>query len=65
MYVHYIRKKDCTARLHARGEREIPYAKVNQVDSSHTGRTVQGRAPLVYLLFGHTGRTVQGSTGPL
>ena len=25
--------------------------KVNQVDTSHTGRSVQGSSPLVYLLY--------------
>ena len=26
--------------------KEIPYTKINQVDASYTGRTVQRRAPL-------------------
>ena len=44
-----IEQKDNTARLHARGIWEIPFTKVNQVDTSHTGRTVQGRAALSVL----------------
>ena len=31
---------------------EIPYWKLNQVDSSHTDRSVQGRATPVYFLYG-------------
>ena len=42
--VHYIEQKDYTARF-ATGE------KVKQVDTSHTGRTVQPKAPLIYLLY--------------
>ena len=44
--VHYIEQKDCTAGLDAGGIREIPYTKINQVYSSYTGLTVEGRAPL-------------------
>ena len=47
--VHYIEQKDCTAGSHAGGIGEIAYTKVNQIDISHTGRTVQGRAPLCIL----------------
>ena len=43
--VHYIEQKDSRAGLHTRGLWQIPYTKVNQVDASFTGRTVQGRDP--------------------
>ena len=47
--VHYIEQNDCTAGLDARGISEIPNTKVNQVYSSYTGRTVQGRSALSVL----------------
>ena len=70
-------QNDCTAGLHARGICEIPYTKVNQVDTSYTGQTqgrasldiltlrgqtLQGRAPLDILTL--RGRTVQGRASP-
>ena len=59
--VHYIEQKDCTVRF----ARYIWYIymvyerfpKENQIDTSHTGGTVQGRAPqrsILYLLYGCT-----------
>ena len=51
------RAKDCTAgyRVDAGGiNKRFFIKKLNQVDTSHIGRTVQGRAPLVYLLYGRT-----------
>ena len=55
--VHNIQQKDCTARYTTGGIWEIPDSKVNQVDTSPTGGTVQctvyreGPFYVVYLFY--------------
>ena len=55
----YIVQKDCTAGLDAGDKWEIPFTKVNQVNSSYTSQTEQGRAALqyLYLLYDRKGKT--------
>ena len=48
--VHYIEQKYCTARFTTGAICKIPDQKVNQVDTSHTGGSVEGRATLLYFM---------------
>ena len=50
MYITSSKWTVRTAGLDA-GGKAIPYRTDNQVDTSPTGRTVQGRAPLVHILY--------------
>ena len=50
--VHYIEQKDCMyGWVRCRGYIRNSLYKINQVTSRHSGRTVQVRASLVYLLY--------------
>ena len=52
--VHYIEEKDCTARSATGGTYMTDsWLKTKQVHTSHTGGSVQPRAPLVYFLYGY------------
>ena len=51
--VHYIEQKGCTARFATGGMRDSRLkSKSGTVDTSHTVGSVQGRAPLLYILYG-------------
>ena len=72
--VHYIEEKDCTARSATGGTGTFmtdSRLKTKQVHTSHTGGSVQPRAPLVYFLYGYntvyysyTGPTIQCTATP-